>query len=707
MGLFKINFLELIVEAKETKIQSFFQRAETEFVIPIYQRNYDWQKKQCETLLNDILEIGSSDEMTSHFIGSIVYITDSVYKHTELTELFVVDGQQRLTTLTLIYLALYKFFENIAKTTDDNSIAIKANKNKDKIKDLYLINQYNENENNLKLRPIKENANIILDILNSQDIDKLSEKYNHNILDNFLYFYQNINQENLEVIQNGLNKLIFVYISLEQGKDNPQRIFESLNSTGLDLNEADLIRNHILIGLDKSRQEYIYDNYWKVIENNTINKELKFNKVSDFIRNYLILSNHQPIKETMVYQNFKDKFSNQSFDELKALLDEIKDFSLYYAKMLNPELEKDLEIHQHLTYFKDLNIGVSYPFLMQVYHDFSNKKINKQQFIDVFEIVQSYLFRRYVVGLPTHSLNKVFPYIYKEVELDNYVYSVKLAFSKRTGDARFPNDDDLIDALQNKAIYNRSSQGISRLMYYLTRLEYFGNKEPVDIKIANLTIEHIFPQSPHKDWLKDISKKDYNDFLQKYLHTIGNLTLSGNNAGLGNKSFIKKRDYEKNGYKNSSLWINQRLSELDKWDINTYLNRTDDIINRTLQIWQSPIDIELTDDELVSIFVADDPTNKRIKMVLFEGEIIPVNNFSNLCREIFLRLLERDGVLLTKGDNAQKIGLTQYPEKLRSPVSVNDKWYMEGNTSSIVKIDRLKLVLTLFDLKDELLISYQ
>lgn len=697
------------MEAKETRTHEFLKISETEFVIPVYQRNYDWQEKQCKKLLQDILEVGSNDDMTSHFIGSIVYIYEGIYKHSELKQLLIIDGQQRLTTLTLIYLALYKFFENIANKTDNNSIKIEANKNKDKIKNLYLVNQYNEDENNLKLRPIKENSAIILDILNSQDIDKLSEKYNHNILDNFLYFYQNINQENLEIIQNGLNKLIFVYISLEQGKDNPQRIFESLNSTGLDLNEADLIRNHILIGLNKDKQEYIYDNYWKVIENNTINKELNFNKVSDFIRNYLILSNHQPIKETMVYQNFKDKFSNQSFDELKSLLNEIKDFSSYYAKMLNPNLEKDVEIHQHLTYFKDLNIGVAYPFLMQVYHDFVNKKINKQQLIDVFEIVQSYLFRRYVVGLPTNSLNKVFPYIYTEIEQDNYVYSVKMAFSKRTGDARFPNDDDLIDALQNKAIYNRSGQGVSRLMYYLTRLEYFENKEPIDIKIANLTIEHIFPQSPHKDWLKDISKKDYNDFLQKYLHTIGNLTLSGNNAGLGNKSFIKKRDYEKNGYKNSNLWINKRLANLEKWDISAYIDRADEIIDRTLQIWQSPIEIDLVDDELVSIFMADDPTNKRLKTVVFEGEIIPVNNFSNLCKEIFMRLLERDTKPTAdwRWTIANIIKLTRDPEILRSPVKINNEWYMEGNTNSSIKVDNLKAMLELYDLKDELLISYQ
>lgn len=697
------------MEAKETRTHEFLKISETEFVIPVYQRNYDWQEKQCKTLLQDILEVGSDDKMTSHFIGSIVYIYEGIYKHSELKQLLIIDGQQRLTTLTLIYLALYKFFENIANTTNDKSIKLEANKNKDKIKNLYLVNQYNEDENNLKLRPIKENANIILDILNSQDIDKLSEKYNHNILDNFLYFYQNINQDNLEIIQNGLNKLIFVYISLEQGKDNPQRIFESLNSTGLDLNEADLIRNHILIGLNKDKQEYIYDNYWKIIESNTINKELKFNKVSDFIRNYLILSNHQPVKETMVYQTFKDKFSNQSFDELKILLDEIKDFSLYYAKMLNPDVEKDTQIRKHLTYFQDLNIGVSYPFLMQVYHDFSNKKINKQQLIDVFEIVQSYLFRRYIVGLPTHSLNKVFPYIYKEVELDNYVHSVKMAFSKRTGDARFPNDDDLIDALRNQAIYNRSSQGISRLMYYLTRLEFFENKEPVDIKIANLTIEHIFPQSPHKDWLKDISKKDYNDFLQKYLHTIGNLTLSGNNAGLGNKPFVQKRDYEKNGYKNSSLWINKRLAELDKWNIDAYIDRTNDIINRTLQIWQSPIEIDLVDDDLVSIFVADDPTNKRLKTVVFEGEIIPANNFSNLCKEIFMRLLERDAKSIADWywTITNIVRLTRDPEILRSPVKISNEWYMEGNTSSSVKVDNLKAMLELYDLRDELLISYQ
>lgn len=693
------------MEAKETKTHEFLTITETEFVIPVYQRNYDWTKKHCEMLWEDILDVGKKDNEESHFIGSIVYIHEGVYKHSEMKNLMIIDGQQRLTTLTLIYLALYKFYENQITTIDSNEKISELKKEMKKVKNLYLTNEYNERTNNLKLRPIKENAEIILDILNSSNLEGLKEKYNHNILDNFFFFYKNLELDNYQYIKNGLNKLIFVYISLDREKDDPQRIFESLNSTGLDLNEADLIRNHLMIGLNKEKQEHIYEIYWKKIEKNTINKDLNYNKTSDFIRNYLILKFNQPVNESSVYQSFKKYFPRGSYDELINLLSEILDYSWHYAKILNVDLEQDKEIKQHLIYFQDLNVGVIYPFLMQIYHDYMNKKISKEELIEVYEIVQSYLFRRYVVNLPTKSLNKVFPYIYKDVNLNDYVNSINLSFSKRTGEARFPNDEDVKQALVTRELYNRS--GLKRLMYCLMRLEYFKNKEPVDIKASNLTIEHIFPQTPHKEWLEDMDKVEYENFTKKYLNTIGNLTLSGNNAGLGNKSFKKKRDYGKNGYKNSNLWLNRYLAGLEDWNEDAYTKRVEDITHRFLTIWKAPLKIDIINEDLVNIFEISDPTNKKIKTAIFEGEELNVNTVSELYREIFIRLIDRDIKLLLDSEAGQKIYLTQYAEKLRTAMKLNEDWYIEGNASSADKFKKIKLALELFDLKEELLLKYQ
>ncbi|MGN6604723.1 MAG: DUF262 domain-containing protein [Ginsengibacter sp.] len=540
------------MKANETKVEDFLSSNKTQFVIPVYQRNYDWTIGQCKQLLDDILDVGSSTKMNAHFIGSIVYVHDDVYQTSRIKELTIIDGQQRLTTLTLIYLVLYR----LAKEVDNDSLV-------DEITETYLINKYASEEEKLKLRPTDNNDRALKYLLRGDS----EEDYNDfsKIIDNFNYFKGRISQENYDVVLNGLSKLMFVEVSLDRDKDNPQRIFESLNSTGLELAQADLIRNYILMGLDRKKQTKIYQNYWEVIEKLAKDETLNVSRVSDFIRDYLTLENKKIPNKGKVYVEFKEKYPTSSLEELEQNLAGIKSLVKYYNKLINPAKEVDKEIRLQLEYINRLEINVAYPFLMKVYEDYSNSIIDKSTFVKILELVQSFTWRRFILGLPTNALNKIFMNLYDKVDKENFLFSIQKSLLQRTGVQRFPKNTELVDALKVKDVYNIKSKNRT---YLLERLENYDNKEPVLIDgNDDITIEHIFPQNPDPKWKVDLNAVEFAYIKENYLNTIANLTLSGNNGRLGNKSFLSKRDLKDAGYKDSRLWLNRYLATIDKWDI--------------------------------------------------------------------------------------------------------------------------------------------
>ncbi len=303
------------MKANETKVDKFLATNETIFAIPVYQRNYDWTLFQCKRLLQDIVETGKNDKTSAHFIGSIVYVHDDFYTASGLTELTIIDGQQRLTTITLIYIALYR----LAKELDNHTLV-------NRIQKTYLINEFAPEEEKLKLKPTENNKEALRYILNSSDGEEF--KGYSKIIENFEYFRSTIKAENFEVIQRGLSKLIFVDIALDRQKDNPQRIFESLNSTGLELSPADLIRNYILMGISRANQDRMYKIYWEVIEKNAKDETLNKTRVSEFIRDYLTLKNKEIPNKGDVYSKFKEKYPTTTIDDLEIVLIELKSLEL-------------------------------------------------------------------------------------------------------------------------------------------------------------------------------------------------------------------------------------------------------------------------------------------------------------------------------------------------------------------------------------------
>ncbi|MCZ7611944.1 MAG: DUF262 domain-containing protein [Candidatus Kuenenia sp.] len=683
------------MKASETKVEDFLSSNKTQFIIPVYQRNYDWSISQCKLLLDDILEVGTNKKMNAHFIGSIVYVHDDVYTASRIKELTVIDGQQRVTTLTLIYLVLHRLAQEL-----------KEEKLVNEISETYLINKFAPEEEKLKLRPTDNNDKALKYLLRGDANEEYSDF--SKLIDNFNYFKGRITEDNYQIVLTGLSKLMFVEISLDRERDEPQRIFESLNSTGLELSQADLIRNYILMGLKRREQNKIYQNYWEVIEKLAKDEILNVSRVSDFIRDYLTVENNNIPNKGRVYFEFKSKYPTSTLEELESNLSGIKSLGKHYNKLINPKNEPDKEIRLQLEYINRLEINVAYPFLMKVYDDYSNSIIDKATFLKVLDTIQSFTWRRFIVGLPTNALNKIFMNLYDKVERENYLYSIQKALLQRAGVQRYPKNEETIDALKVKDVYNIKAKN---RIYLLERLENYDNREHVAIDgNPDITIEHIFPQNPDTKWKIELGNDEYSFIKENYLNTIGNLTLSGNNGKLGNKPFLEKRDKENDGYKDSRLWLNKYLSVAEKWDRAEIERRFGIIAERFLKIWELPT-IAFAEDNgnnEVNIFEAEDPKFKKLEYAIFLDQKLEIRAVSQLYVEVFKQLFELQPETFFTSDIGLRIGLTKNPVEgsPRQPIAINDTYFIESNLDNIGKFDRIKQALTLLNLEDELTIKY-
>lgn len=683
------------MKANETRLDKFIATNETTFTIPVYQRNYSWEKEHCMQLMQDIFDVARNDKIPAHFVGSIVYVHDDIYSASGLTELTIIDGQQRLTTITLIYIAIYK----LAKELGNDLLVNRINKT-------YLINEFAPEAEKLKLKPTDNNDNALRFILNSENGDEF--KGYSRIVENFNYFKSVITEDNYELVLKGLSKLIFVDIALDRQKDNPQRIFESLNSTGLELSEADLIRNYILMGLPRKSQNRIYKQYWDYIENLAKDEKTNQSRVSDFFRDFLTLKNKEIPNKNKVYQTFKKKYPTTTEDELEIILTELKSLVRFYNKILNPNNEQNKDIQLQLNYIKRLEINVSYPFLVKVYEDFDNKIIDKNSFIAILELIQSFAWRRFILGFGTESRNKIFMSLYDKVDTENYLYSVQKAMLKLSGNSRFPRNTEVINALKEKDVYNIKSKN---RIYFLERLENFENTEYVQIEgNTDITIEHIFPQNPDPKWKIQLGNDEYKLIKDNYLNTIANLTLSGNNGKLSNKPFEEKRDLPDFGYKESRLWLNKYLSIAEKWDKSEIERRFDIIAERFLKIWQIP-DINIAEEnetDEVNIFDADDPKFKKLEYAIFFNQKLETNQISKLYTEVMKQLFELQPETFFTSEIGSKIGLTNNPieSNTRQAQAISETYYIESNLDNISKFERIKLALSIFSFEDELFIKY-
>ncbi|WP_120887132.1 DUF262 and DUF1524 domain-containing protein [Helicobacter pylori] len=554
------------MKADAMKLLDFIGKSqEKQFVIPIYQRVYSWGKEHCKQLWDDIIKTGGNDQMNGHFIGSIVFVHDGIYT-TNYNELLIIDGQQRLTTITLLFIALRNYLN------DEDEFLEKFSRQK--IQNRYLINSDEKGDKKFKLILSEPDRDTLLSLID-ENKRKPSEP-SLKIMENFKLFEEWIrkNTNKLETIFKGLDKLMVVEISLERSKDNPQLIFESMNSTGKDLTQTDLIRNYILMGLEPEKQEIFYKKYWRAMEEDFKQNETLFNR---FVRHYLTIKTREIPNINKVYEAFK-RYQQERGIETEVLLQDLQKYCGFFCQIVFKK-EADKDLNEALGFLVDLEMDVIYPLLLELYSDYSDGVLSKQDFIPIIALIESYICRRAVCGLGTNSLNKVFPSFTKHIQKDEYFKSLKAHFGYLTEKQRFPNDDEFKKLFITIDFYH-----FQKREYFLERLENFNTKEPVNTK--ECTTEHIMPQTLTKEWERDLGG-NFQAIHDKYLHTIGNLTLTGYNEKYSNRSFQEKRDMEK-GFKQSSLRLNQSLKDLESFGEKEIKKRANDLADWALKIWTYP-----------------------------------------------------------------------------------------------------------------------
>ncbi|GAA9187995.1 DUF262 and DUF1524 domain-containing protein [Helicobacter pylori] len=552
------------MEADATTLLNFIKdNQNNQLVIPIYQRLYSWEKEQCKQLWDDIVKTGGSDQIEGHFIGSILYMLDRI-THSN-NALLIIDGQQRLTTITLLLTALRNHL------SDEDEFLGKFSCQK--IQNRYLINSDKDGDKKFRLILSESDKDTLLYLID-KDRRKPSDP-SLKIVENFKLFEEWIrkNTDKLETIFKGLEKLMIVEIALEKGKDDPQLIFESMNSKGIELTQTDLIRNYIVMETEIEKQEGFYNKYWRAME-----EEFKQNKklFDRFVRHYVTIKTKIP-NVNKVYVALKDYRQKEGIG-IEDLLKDLQKYCGYFCQIVFKK-EADKDLNKALDFLVDLEMDVIYPLLLELYSDYSDGVLSKDDFRRSIALIESYICRRKVCGLGTNSLNKVFPSFTKHIQKDEYFKSLKAHFGSLTEKQRFPNNDEFKDCFITIDFYR-----FKKNRYFFERLENFDTKEPVNTK--GLTIEHIMPQTLTEEWERDLGE-NFQEIHDKYLNTIGNLTKTGYNTEYSNKSFQEKRDMEK-GFKDSPLKLNQSLKDLESFGEKEIKKRANDLADLALKIWTYP-----------------------------------------------------------------------------------------------------------------------
>ncbi|GAA9007046.1 DUF262 and DUF1524 domain-containing protein [Helicobacter pylori] len=546
------------MEAGATTLLNFIKdNQKNQLVIPIYQRLYSWEKEQCKQLWDDIIKIGGNDKMDGHFIGSILYVLDRI-THSN-NALLIIDGQQRLTTITLLLIALRNHLSDEVKRKE--------------IENHYLINSDKDGDKKFRLILSESDKDTLLSLID-KDRRKPSEP-SSKIVENFKLFEEWIskNTNKLETIFKGLDKLMIVEIALDKGKDDSQLIFESMNSKGMELTQTDLIRNYIIMETEIEKQEGFYNKYWRAMEEDFKQNKKWFDR---FVRHYLTIKTREIPNINKVYVAFKDYRQKERIG-IEDLLKDLQKYCGYFCRIVFKK-EADKDLNKALGFLVDLEMDVIYPLLLELYSDYSDGVLSNADFRRSIDLIESYICRRAVCGLGTNSLNKVFPSFTRYIQKDEYFKSLEAHFGYLTEKQRFPNNDEFKKLFITIDFYN-----FQKKEYFFERLN-FDRKEPVNTQ--ECTIEHIMPQKLTEEWERDLGE-NFQEIHDKYLHTIGNLTLTGYNPEYSNNSFQKKRDME-GGFKDSPLRLNQGLRDLESFGEEEIKKRANDLADLALKIWTYP-----------------------------------------------------------------------------------------------------------------------
>lgn len=684
------------MKGSEMKLVAYMQGSNKRFVIPVYQRNYDWKIENCKQLFDDLVKVIRNGRK-SHFFGSIV----SVYNPDGANDEFlVIDGQQRLTTVSLLLLAMYNLLEKGIVAPAKASLS-------ERIYETYLVDKWQDDDTRIKLKPVK-NDRMAFSKLFDDESEHIKES---NLTINYNYFYERIQKEEITIDElfDSLSRLEIISITLNQD-DNPQLIFESLNSTGVALSEGDKIRNFILMGLPTKEQNDFYEKYWNKIEVCT------GYEVSAFIRDYLSVKQQVTPSMSRIYYTFKAYVEDREL-ETEPLLSDLLSYAKWYEILVKGKTANSA-LNACIYRLNRLETTVTRPFFLEILRLHSENKLSMDEVTDVFLTTENYLFRRTICDLPTNALNKIFLMLHKDVMRydgtdDNYVAKLKYALLAKKERARFPDDAEFAESFSTRPMYLMNSKN---KIYVLERLENYGTAEDKDVyrhfDDGTYSIEHIMPQHLTPAWVKDLGE-DYLTVHETWLHRIANLTLTAYNSKYSNSTFAEKKNM-KNGFLESGIRMNQLIAQKDIWTLSELEERNTYLSKRALEIWGIPhTEFKPAEKQMDSYSLDDeaDLSGRVIARFSYKNTEQPVTSWIDMFERVLKIMHAEDKSILSKlayasDDNDLAVYVSNNPKNLRGASEIENGLYVEKNTSTSMKISMLRKLFKLFDADPADLVFY-
>ncbi|MEH6539941.1 DUF262 and DUF1524 domain-containing protein [Halopseudomonas sp.] len=563
------------MKAEDTLVTNLLQGAK-QFIVPIFQRDYSWGTKHCQQLWKDVIRVGSDPNVKGHFLGSVVYVAAEDNTAT-ITRWLLIDGQQRLTTLTLLLIALR---DRLAQLPG-NSGQGEEEATPDELDDYYLRNRHGKGERRHKLHLRRADHETLIALLDGK---ALPEAASERVKENFLFLRDLVAQVDVQTVYNGIKKLVVVDVSLTRGQDDPQMIFESLNSTGVDLTQADLIRNFVLMRLDESSQTQLYEEHWQPIEQAFGRRyRTEFDKfVKDFLT--LQLRPGTPLKAADIYHEFRSYFSRTvGKRDVDGILRDLRRFGTYYTAFSLGQ-EKQPALKEAFSRLRSL-VEVASPVVLTLYDFYDRAKtLSADEFVEAVELLESFVFRRSVCDMQTRSLGQIFASLAYRITESQPLLSLKVALYRQGKKRRFPSDTEFREALETRDVYDMRT-----CFYLLDRLENFS-KERIDT--SNFSIEHVMPQNEdlRPEW-RTMLGSDWKAVQETWLHRLGNLTLTGYNSTYSDRPFSEKKTIA-GGFDESPLRLNKFIREQSAWDGTTIEQRGKLLAEKAVTVWR-PLVVDL------------------------------------------------------------------------------------------------------------------
>ncbi|MDU5085116.1 DUF4268 domain-containing protein [Veillonella sp.] len=683
------------MKGSECRLIEYMEGSKKRFIIPVYQRNYDWKTENCKQLYDDLIKV-IKNKRRSHFFGSLVSVYEPSGRNTEF---LVIDGQQRLTTVSLLLLAMYNLIDAAVIVPNDSSLG-------KQIYEDFLVDKYQPEETRIKLKPVKNDQKAFGKLFSSVD-EHIRES---NLTTNYNYFYERIQKQEITIDElfDAIYSLEIINITLNN-EDNPQLIFESLNSTGLDLSEGDKIRNFILMGLPSKEQDEYYDKYWNRIEECT-----KYD-VSSFVRDYLSVKQMAIPSQKKIYISFKEYVEQQSI-EAEELLKELLSYAKRYEILLC-DGTKNKVLDSCIYRLNRLETTVTRPFFLEVLRMYDEEKLDMSQVADTFLITENYLFRRTICDLPTNALNKIFLLLHREIiryegnDVD-YVEKFKYALLSKKEKARFPRDEEFSAGFTDRQVYQMNSKN---KIYILERLENFSTAEDKDVyghcDDGIYSIEHIMPQHLTPAWVKSLGD-DYEQIHETWLHRIANLTLTAYNSKYSNSTFEEKKSM-KNGFEDSGIRMNTYIAKKDKWTLAELEERNQYLMGRALEIWAAPTTVFKPVEKQLDSYTLDDDTSlsgRQIARFSYKNTEQPVSSWVEMFEKVLQILYAEDKNVITKlaastEDNVA-LHFSMKKSDFTKSVEIGDGIFVWTNTSTQSKLSVLSRVFKLYDTDPSDLVFY-